>query len=279
MPHSHSDARNGEAGHRAAPSSMIERTHHFRTPGGPSVDSLAHNLDAAVTDAPAALTSATPTVQCSFAQMRLRVGDQLHLDLPSMVSHKKYSVTLVGWLEGQSVIVTAPRSANVSRIVHSGDTVVLRTFAGMNVYAFQANILLTPTSPFQYLHLSFPQRVDSVAIRSAVRCRLHLPITLTTGSKASDGAILNIGANGALIESHHALEKGGDVSLVTAFELHGVPVTLELAGEVRSVKPAGLLKNAPAQYGIQFLNLKPKDRLILGSLVSKHIQDDPESAA
>jgi hypothetical protein len=226
-----------------------------------------------------ASASATPTAQCSFAQMRLRVGDSLHLDLPSMVSPKKYSVTLVGWLDGQSVIVTAPRSANVSRLVQPGELVVLRTFSGTNVYAFKTTVMMTPTAPFHYLHLSFPRRVECVAIRSAVRCRLHMPITITHNGEKSDGAILNLGATGALIECAEPLQKDGTLTLAAAFELHGVPVTLEVTAAVRSMKPGAPGSEALGQYGIQFRDLKPNDHLVLGSLVCYQILQDPDNAA
>lgn len=211
--------------------------------------------------------------------MRLRVGDQLHMELPGLASHKKYSVTLIGWLEGQSVIVSAPRSANVSRLVNPGEVVVLRTFSGTNVYAFQSTVTMTPTSPFMYLHLSFPQRVDSVTIRSAMRSRLHLPIQITRGGKEDAGAILNIGAAGALIECAGVLAKDDSLTLDAAFELHGVPVTLKLSADVRSAKPTAPGSGAPSQYGIQFRDLKPNDRLVLGSLVCYQILQDPNNAA
>jgi hypothetical protein len=211
--------------------------------------------------------------------MRLRVGDQLHLDLPSTLDHKKYSVTLVGWLDGQSVIVTAPRSATVSRLVHAGEVVVLRTFSGVNVYAFQSTVIRTPMTPYQYLHLSFPQRVDSVAIRSAMRCRLHLPITITVAGKESAAAILNLGAAGALIEGADLLTRDASITLTAAFELHGVPVTLAVTADVRSAKPGVPGSGALGQYGVQFRDLNPHDRLLLSSLVCYQILQDPNNAA
>jgi len=211
--------------------------------------------------------------------MRLPVGGQLHLDLPSLLDKKRYTVTLVGWLTDRSVLVTAPRSANVHRLVTQGDEVVLRAFCGMHAYAFHSTVIVTPTLPFHYLHLSYPTHVDSVTIRSAMRCRLRLPATLNTAGTRSDCLIRNIGGNGALLESQQVLKKGNPLSLLTAFELHGVPVRLEIVADVRSVKLATLMPSAPAQYGIEFRDLKPNDRLILGSLVNHHIYEDPECAA
>ena len=233
-------------------------------------------LDAATP--PAAARSAGGTaLQCNFAQMRLRVGEQMYLELPRMLLKERAAVTLIGWVEGQSVLVTAPQKDSLRLLLQSGERVVLRTFAGTNAFAFPSQVIRPVNSPFHYLHLSFPDKVDSVAIRSSARCRLGVPAKISAGGTDGDCTIANIGTNGALIESAQALQKDVDIKLSIALDLHGVPVTLDVAADVRSIKSTASGEGGMNQYGVQFRDLKPNDRLVLGSVVCYHLLQDPQS--
>jgi hypothetical protein len=222
-----------------------------------------------------------PTLSCSFAQMRPKVGEQIHLELLRRLTKERSTVTILGWLEGQSVIVSAPQNDTIRLMLQEGEPVQFRAFTGQNAFAFRATVIKAASRPFHYLHLSFPDKVESVAIRSSPRCRLRVPVKITVGSAApSEGAIVNIGTNGALIETPATLGKdAGPIQVAFSLELHGVPVELNLRAEVCGEKGAPSGENLLHQYGVEFRDLKPNDRLILGSLVCYQMFEHPQSVA
>ena len=69
-------------------------------------------------------------------------------------------------------------------------------------------------------------------------------------------------------------------SFARCLTLHDVPVSLELHAQVRSSKSVpdehGAMHH---EYGMEFQNLKPNDRLILGSLLWYEMHMHPERAA
>ena len=226
---------------------------------------------------PPARVAALPS---SFAQMRLKVGDQIHLEPPRRIVAGRATVTTLGWLEGQSIMVTAPQNDAGRLVLQEGEQVLLRAFTGKSAFAFCTTVLKAAHQPFHYLHLSFPDKVEGVAIRNSPRCRMRLPAAITPPGRAtSQGNILNIGTTGALIEAAEPLAPGeGMIQIAFALELHGVPVSLDLRAQVCGAKGAPAAGGVPLrQYGVEFRQLQPNDRLVLGSLVWYRMYEDPRS--
>jgi len=247
------------------------------------METLATNT-AAAAPAPASPAAAgrAPALASCFTDMRLKVGDQVHLEPPRRVAGGRATVMLLGWLAGQSVIVSAPQNAAGRLVLQAGDLVLLRVFTGRSAFAFRAAVLKAAHQPFHYLHLSFPDKVEGVEIRSSPRCRVRLPAAITAaGSVASQGNILNIGTTGALIETAEPLNRDqGLIQIACSFELHGVPVSLELRAQVCGEKSNPTADgSARRQYGVEFKHLQPNDRLILGSLVWYQMYEHPRSVS
>jgi len=93
------------------------------------------------------------------------------------------------------------------------------------------------------------------------------------------GNILNIGTTGALIEVAGALQKEqNQIKLSFSFELHGVAVSLNLTAQVCGEKSVSNVDGVPLpQYGVEFQNLQPNDRLILGGLVWYRMYEHPRT--
>ena len=226
----------------------------------------------------------TPTAKSlyTFAQMHVKVGDQLSLEPPSQTGGRRTSVMVLGWFEGQSLIVTAPQNKGGRLVLQQGELVLIRAFTGKSAFAFRATVQKTAHQPFNYMHLSFPDKVEGVDIRSSPRCRLNLPVAITSGGRAAgQGNILNIGTTGALIETTGPLAQDDDmIQIAFSFELHGVPVSLELRAQVHGKKSTAAHDATPRhQYGVEFRDLQPNDRLILGSLVWYEMYEHPQSVA
>lgn len=210
--------------------------------------------------------------------MRLKVGDMLPLEGRQAFAGGQANVQLLGWLEPVSLLVTLPRNAAGLVPLDVGHPVTVRAFTGKSAFAFRTTVMRVAYQPFGYAHLKFPDRIDAVVIRSSFRHRMQLPASVTHGAASAVPAIIrNIGTSGALIESSVPLDAaGGSFTLSTEFELHGVPVHLDLTAAIRSARSQ--LDDAGAaayQYGVEFQGLAPNDRLILGSLLWYEMHEHP----
>ncbi len=238
---------------------------------------------AAPASVPATVSGPAPAAAApsTFAEMRLKVGDPVHLEPPRRVAGGRATVTVLGWLEGRSVIVTAPENAAGRLVLHDGESVLLRAFTGRSAYAFRSTVLKAAHQPYHHLHLSFPDGIESVAIRASPRCRVRLPVRISAGDSApGQGTILNIGTTGALIETAGAPGKEALVQLVFSLELHGVPVSLDLRAQICGAKGSPAGDGAPrSQFGVEFKELQPNDRLVLASLVWYLMHEHPRSVA
>jgi len=211
--------------------------------------------------------------------MRLKVGDTIHLGLQSGLVKGRSTVTVLGWLENVCIMVTAPNDDALRLMLKEGEPVLARVFTGQNAFAFNGMVLKTIHAPFRHLHLSFPDKVESASIRSSPRCRVNLPATVTAGGKGPfDATIIDIGTNGALIETPEIADGDkGSIEIACSLELHGVPVSLKLKGQVLALRGKTADAEPRCQYGVRFTNPESNDRLVLGSLVCYQMLEFPRS--
>lgn len=230
--------------------------------------------------APAGSTGHSPqSVHSAFSQMRLKVGDTIHIGLQSGLIKGRSTVTVLGWLDNVCIIVTAPHEDNIRLLLKEGEPVLARVFTGQNAFAFNGTVLKNVHSPFRHLHLTFPEKVESASIRSSPRCRVNLPAQVTAGTGSpTDATIIDIGTNGALIETAEIADADKNaIEIACSLELHGVPVSLKLRGEVLALRNKSGDDHPRCQYGVRFSNPESNDRLVLGSLVCYQMLEFPRS--
>jgi len=218
----------------------------------------------------------------TFTDMRMRVGDRAQLEPPSQMGAGRVPVKVVGWVDGHSLIVSAPRTSSGRLTLQAGENVMLRVFTGSCAYAFKSTVLKATRPPFEYLHLTFPDRIEGQEVRASSRYRVNLPATAVRASGGSgvDAKIDNISTSGALVESLETLgAPGEDIRLEFAFELHGVPAALKLDCTIRTTKSvedaSGELLH---QQGVSFKEAAPNDTLVLRALVWFEMYEHPKNA-
>ncbi|MPZ45684.1 MAG: hypothetical protein GEV05_20285 [Betaproteobacteria bacterium] len=225
-----------------------------------------------------AAPSAKPSWQ--FRDMRLKVGDRVQVEPPAQVGAGRVSAKVVGWVEGQSLILTIPQTPAGRLYLHAGECVVVRAFTGRSAFAFSCSALRGTVKPCDYLHLSFPDRIDGVDVRSSPRFRLGLParVQLAQGAEAVQVTIDNIGSTGALLVCDSPLGATGD-SVEVAFDVvvHDVPVSLALRAQIKTADQAA--DTAHYRHGVFFVEPSTNDRLILAALVWFNMYENPKLSA
>lgn len=227
--------------------------------------------------AQATVKTAADRNRCAFNETQLRVGDSLFLEIPRMLDKRRDTITLVGWMEGHCLIVTAPQDDVLRKELESGEGVVLRTFNGCAAYAFRVSVMRPVRGPIHHLYLSYPAFVERVLIRSAARCRVELPTRLSVGEAEMECILRNLGAKGALVETTAPLQVGDHIDrLSLSFELHGEPVELQPKAAVRSIKPDA--NGESFQLGLEFVELGASEKLALAGFVTHQLLENRANA-
>ena len=156
----------------------------------------------------------------------------------------------------------------------------MRAITGRSAFAYGCSVHRNVTKTSDYLHLSFPDAIDGVDVRSSPRFRVGLAAQVTTTVSATPfpATIDNIGSTGALIVCDSPLGEVGEVLQVAfGFVLHDVPVSLQLRAEIRTVEETA--EQLCYRHGVAFVEPDPNDRLVLAALVWYNMYENPKLSA
>ena len=243
-------------------------------------------------DAPAADKSSSPGQQpadslYTFDDMRLKAEDRLQLEPPSQLARERFSVKVIGYLRGASLLVTVPITANGLRLqLMEKEKVVMRSFSGQNAFGFACTIEKIIRIPFEYMHLSFPDNIQGIKIRKAPRIKTRIIATVHLGqpSKSTQRSALisDISANGVSLEAKQPLgEKGDILRLAFRVQLHNVDAYLSVKGIIRAVLGEAVLADGQMagflRFGIEFQDLQANDSVVLQSMVYQQMIENPHN--
>ncbi len=175
--------------------------------------------------------------------LKMQVGDvvQLQRITPEKGMDNRYTVSVIGFVRGKSILVTAPAIKGKVQFIREDQRFAVRTLRGSNVIGFVATVLHTAVKPYPYLHLSFPEEIESIAVRNAERVDTNIP-TLVRNTKNADepqhwqpALIRDLSATGSRFESYAPLGEDGD-KLQIRFKLNvcNVEENIDLVAKIRN---------------------------------------------
>lgn len=212
--------------------------------------------------------------------LKLMPGDSLQLQPLLEGQVERWTVRVIGQLKPRSLLVTAPLVDGRLIFIKDGQTYLVRAFSGLNVCAFKARVLKSQLQPYPYLHLSWPDGVQAMRIRKAMRA----PASIITavhesedGRQQGAGRIVDISVGGAKVVSSAPLGNKDD-SLWLSFKVRlgdmeeyvKTPAVIRTTGE-ETDEEGKTMKT----YGIQFGDLNQSQRLIIMNLVYQFILKEP----
>ncbi len=222
----------------------------------------------------------------TFDDMRLKVEDRLQLEPPSQLARERFSVKVIGFLRGASLLVTVPITASGLRLqLMEKEKVVMRSFSGQNAFGFACTIERIIKIPYEYMHLSFPDNIQGIKIRKAPRIKTRIIATVQDSKNNSasqiSALISDISANGVSLESKQPLGVKGDVlKLAFRVQLHNVDAYLTVNGVIRAVisgEDPDASKLGFIRHGIEFQELQPNDGVVLQSMIYQQMIENPQN--
>jgi c-di-GMP-binding flagellar brake protein YcgR len=215
-------------------------------------------------------------------QVKLNIGDSIQLQVQSETDNTRYYVTLVGYLAGQSVIVTTPTLDGNVLLMRDGQSFVVRLFSGKSAYAFTALVKRVTNSPFPHLHLSYPKEVRGIVVRSSARAQANIICSaIVAGGNSVACVARDISMGGALLASREQIGASGEkLTLRLRVIVSEVEHLLTLPCQIRSVNIAMISgDNVPSiQHGVSFEELSAQDKLVITALLYQNVVSNTEDA-
>lgn len=209
--------------------------------------------------------------------LELQTGDTLHLQFVG--DERRYNARVIGYLPGQSLVVTTPRRDNKVMLVREGQPVVIRMLSGNSVYAFTTQVLCTCSKPYAYLHIGYPKQLERIVVRKAQRARAEQIISVSPANEDASEAepksavMLDISTTGSLLRSTTALGRVGEtVRLSTRMNIANLQSYLCIPSAIRNVRQERGNDGRTLYYtGVEFQVTEEKDMILLHGFVYERL--------
>ncbi len=213
-------------------------------------------------------------VRIILDETRIQPGDAIQIQ--SSLDSTRFSVRLIGYQKGRSVIVTNPVQDGAAIYLKEGQAFIARIFSGRYVFAFPCSVLASAVKPYPYLHLSYPADVAGVNIRKGVRAALRTIAAFDMGGgRRGAGIVVDLSCGGAfLLSKSHEIGLGRPIVLKFKLAIGTIEYVLELSGHVRSVRPNEEEPALGTGYGIQFADVSAEDNLVLSTFIYQQMADN-----
>ena len=214
----------------------------------------------------------------NFSEIKVDIGESIQLQDPSSKTDERIFVKLIGYRDGKSLIVTMPRAnGDLIRVVN-GQLFIVRLFSGQTVYAFNVTVMESKASPYPYLHLSYPKKVESVVVRNAQRVNVELIVSVQSGDfentngDSVSAKLTDLSTGGAKLVTMKPIGNvGEDISMSAKLTVGGVEQYLQILATIRRVETDDNAGQTSYAYGLEFRFVEEKDRLVLHGFVYEQL--------
>jgi|TARA_R110000796_G_scaffold4300_2_gene16605 c-di-GMP-binding flagellar brake protein YcgR len=210
----------------------------------------------------------------SLSQVQLAPGDLVQLQTLHPTHAERYQVRMIGFHAPVSLMVTAPTIQGRLVFVKEGQQFLVRGFVGKDAVAYKTRVIKSNLSPFPYLHLAYPETVQSMRIRGSSRVSVELVTAVNGPAGQAAAKIVDLSCGGARMMSPKPVaEKGDDVKLSFRINPSGLDVYLTISAKVRAVS-RDETANSQVATGVEFVDLNEQDRLYLTNMVYQNLLKD-----
>lgn len=201
-----------------------------------------------------------------------QVGERLQLRLLSRSKPVYHYSRLVGYIRGQSILVSAPMEQGNKVDLVDGEALEIRMLTGGDIFLFRSSVLASCISPTHYLHLEYPTQITRQKLRKHPWAKVEIDSAIVDeNGKRYAAKITNLSNNGAKLVSASPLGREHDpVRLNFPVTIDEIRTDLSLEGTIRRVGKADEQKDV-MEYGIELHNIPDDHALWLRCLVFERI--------
>lgn len=215
-----------------------------------------------------------------LAKLNIAPGTPMQLSL-STSDGEKLPCKFIGMNTGRSILISTPMKNDRAILVRMDQEVNISFIASNHACVFTSSIRHICTTPFNYLHLRFPNKVQAGEIRNSTRVEANIRVQVINKTNSSwaptSGLITDLSTTGAKLEALAACADLEDELILTAKVTVGkmsriVKWKATIKAEIQHFDS----KNAVAAYGIEFGKLTDLDYLSLYAFVNTQVANGAE---
>lgn len=213
--------------------------------------------------------------------LRHNIGDTLQLQFSPGNSDERYYVKLIGFLENKSILVTTPRADGAPLRIAEKQKFIVRMISGNSAQGFSATTIFATTRPYPHLHLTYPEDLESITVRKAERVHCKLIVTVQNEEperslgEGKSASMQDISTAGSQLFSAEALGESGDtITINSKITVAEIEQYLTISGKIRRVVDKSETKDGKYEYGIEFILLEDKDKLLLHGFVYEQMMKE-----
>lgn len=204
----------------------------------------------------------------------INIGMPLNMQLLMGESKRRYDVQVIGYLKGESLLVSMPRENGALAKIFPQDEYIVRYFKGKNIIAFKTKIVHVAKIPYWYLHLEYPDKLEKVEIRQAERIRISVTAQTLIEGQRYWSVIRNISAGGAQVVINQDVAKPGDhVELFFDLKIGDIEREIHLVALVRNRREgeSQIKGKREYQYGVEFMDPSEQDVVFVQGYVYEQL--------
>ncbi len=219
----------------------------------------------------------------TMSRCALQAGDTLQLQFLDEPERGRYPVTIIGYVEDCSLMITAPKMNGHILLLREGQQFVVRLLSGKQVIGFNSEVLKVYNNPFAYVHLKPPVEVQQCKVRNAYRVNMDDIASIqcvddegnseqnSEKNKSSDilaAKILDMSTTGCQLQLLNPLpEKMENIIISTKVKVAEQERLLSLEAQVCSHREAENNNKQVHLYGVKFMETNDDKRLLLNGFV------------
>lgn len=216
----------------------------------------------------------------------LQAGVKLQLQFLDETRRDRYQVTVIGYVEGHSLMITAPQKNGNFVLLREGQQLVIRLLSGTQIIGFNSEVLKAYNNPFSYVHLKPPLEVEQLNVRNAHRVELKVISTIQnierdekTGdiiklanNQSSSAIVNNMSTTGCQIQLLEPLpENYKELTISAKITVAEQERLLTMEAEVCSHRETEIDGKNWQLYGMKFNELDDDRRLLLNCFVYEQL--------
>lgn len=177
----------------------------------------------------------------TFAEVGFPIGTPFSLGVEGEPTRRRHAVKLVGWVEGDSILVTHPRNEDHLLAIREGDAFQVRAAHDKWTCAFETTVLRVQLQPYPYLHLGYPSRARLTQVRGSTRVKMGIVASVGArgGNVRHACTLRDLSLGGLLVQGRQRIVNPGEsVDVYFRLQVDGERRVFELAGKARNVSPA-----------------------------------------
>lgn len=222
-------------------------------------------------------------------KIALQAGIKLQLQFLDNPQQGRFQVTVIGYVDERSLIITAPTVNGHLLLLREGQQFVVRFLSGIQIVGFNSEVIKVYNNPFSYVHLKPPDEVEQLNVRNAYRVELGVIASIykikrdeqsgdvikPASNEAIAAKITNMSTTGCQVQLMKLLPEDSNELMINAkITVADQERLLTLEALTRSHREVEMEDKTWHIYGLQFGEMDDDKRLLLNCFVYEKIVKD-----